>query len=266
MKQIFTFSIIALCCSCNTFQYIRVSSPDIPQNKQRQFETENDTMKLVYDFNGLSGPMKITVYNKLDKPLQMDLNRSVMIVNNNAIGLNSGSVEVSGSISATSTGGGTSTASGSVSASTVLPQGIVFIPPGTFISRSTLPVVAKTFDRIPAGEFLEENDNADTSSRMLKTAHFNRESSPLAFSTLLTFVQPDAPQTTITRQHSFYVSEIKQTTVNPYHLDYAKRAEGDELYISKPNKSAFTAGGIATLAVLVLLGFIIGNNAHPMSH
>src|SRR5882724_1485307 len=99
MKQIFTFCIIVLCCSCNTFQYIRVSSPDIPQNKQQQFETENDTMKLVYDFNGLNGPMKITVYNKLNKPLQMDLNRSVMIVNNNAIGLNSGSLEVSGSIS-----------------------------------------------------------------------------------------------------------------------------------------------------------------------
>lgn len=203
-------------------------------------------MKLVYDFNGLNGPMKITVYNKLDKPLQLDLNRSVMIANHNAIGLNSGSVEVSGSISTTSTGRGAGTASGTVSASTTLPQGMLFIPSGTFVTRSTLPVVEKTFDGIQGG-----------------TAHFTPESSPLAFNTLLTFVQPDAPQQAITRQHSFYVSEIRQTTVNPNHLDYTKRAEGDEPYASKMNKGAYAAGGLVILTLLVTAIVAGFHQAHP---
>ncbi|HEY4151029.1 MAG TPA: hypothetical protein VGM41_18955 [Chitinophagaceae bacterium] len=135
--------------SCNTYQYITLSSPDISRNYRHQFVMENDTMKLLYDFNGLNGPMKVTMYNKLDRPLMLDLNKCVLIMNDEAVGLNNGSVQVSNSVSV-STIGTSSVASGSSDASAILPQGSLFIPSHTYVTRSTVLVDDEFMARLRA--------------------------------------------------------------------------------------------------------------------
>jgi hypothetical protein len=110
---------------------------------------ENDTMKLLYDFNGLNGPMKVTMYNKLDRPLMLDLNKCVLIMNDEAVGLNNGSVQVSNSVSV-STIGTSSVASGSSDASAILPQGSLFIPSHTYVTRSTVLVDDEFMARLRA--------------------------------------------------------------------------------------------------------------------
>ena len=268
MKQIFTFCIIAVFCSCNVYQYITLSSTDMQQNNRHQFVMENDTMKLVYDFNGPNGQIKITVYNKLNKPLLVDLNRSALVVNNKAIGFNSGQVQLSSSVNASVSGPGIVSASGTVASATTLPQGSVFIPAGAFITQPTVVNIAdKNLENIPADQFLPESFRLnDSTSRTLRTAHFTAGASPLVFKTYLTLVQPDAPAKETAVQHSFYASELRQTTTPPNRLNYEKRAAGNEFYVSKPNKKANRAGGVVALGALAAVILIIANNAHPPHH
>lgn len=269
MRYIFTCSIfIVLLSSCSTYQYVTLSSPDISKNDRHEFVAENDTMKLVYDFHGGNGPVRITAYNKLDRPLLLDLNRSVLIINNKAIGLNTGKIEVEGSISTSvnTTGGfSTASASGSVGAATVLPQGQMFIPGGTFISyTATVSLADRTFDNIPAGAFNAETVTTDDSfAHGLKTAHFAAGESPLAFRTMLTFMQPGSDIKESVWQNSFYVSAVVQTAARPEKMGYDTGPNGDRFYVSKTRKGAVVVSGIVLLTIFTVFTLAADHAAHP---
>jgi len=249
--------------SCSTYQYITVASPDISQNSQHQFVAENDTMKLTYDFNGSNGPVHITVFNKLDKPLLIDMNRSALIVNDKAISFYSGKVELMASLN-TSTyrsyiPGIVSTSSGTVSATGTLPAGMIFIPSGSYITQSPLVITNQNLENIPDDKFHTERYTADDQSvYKMKTAGFTAASSPLVFRTYLTFVQDDADKKAITWQHSFYVSEVKQSTAGPYNVNFSNA--GDQFYVSKVNNGAQVAGTAAVVAVVATAAAVGANN------
>lgn len=234
-----------LLSSCGTYQYITVSSPDIRQNDRHQFVAENDTLRLIYDFNGCNGPVQLTVYNKLDRPLLADLNRSALVINERAFGFNSGKVELSGSAEAfsqrvRSPWPGRYSYS-DVNLSGTLPAGIVFIPSGSYIIESPLAITDHNLNNIPDSLFRPQRfTGVDLSTYKMQTASFTQDSSPLVFRTYITFIEQGADKKEIVRQHTFYVSEVRQSTAGPFIFNFSN--DGNQFYVSDMSHGAPPAG------------------------
>jgi hypothetical protein len=117
----------------------------------------------------------------------------------------------------------------------------------------------KNLENIPEDSFRRvKYPEGDAWQYQLKTASFTRESSPLLFRTYLTFISADSSRKEMTRQHSFYVSEIRQTTVNPANFGY--EAKGDQFFVSRQNKGAYAAGWVAATAVVAAAAAVSANN------
>lgn len=86
MKRLYLFlSVICIYfCSCSSPSYlssIRSSTQGVEQSEFGEFIIENDSLQIIYNFNGLNTPIHIEIYNKLSKPLYVDWNRSAIIIN-----------------------------------------------------------------------------------------------------------------------------------------------------------------------------------------
>jgi len=246
------FAFAAMFCSCRTYQYITVSSPDIKQNDQRQFVAENDTMKLTYNFSGNSGPLELTVFNKWDKPLLVDLNRSALIINDKAVSFYTGRVELSGTVSGNSFGwgNGVRTSSGTIDATATLPAGVIFIPAGAYITKTPLYITDKALENIPDEKFHKVKYTADDLTEyQLKTADFTREESPMVFKTYLTFYQADMGKGEMVQQHTFYVSEVCQAPAGASAS--MANGNGDRFCISEQKPGSGAAGAVVVAAALV---------------
>jgi hypothetical protein len=232
------------------------------QNKQHQFEAENDTVRIVYDFSGRNGTVKLTVFNKLDKPLVLDLNRSALIVNDKAVGFYSGRMELNASLNASSVGSRNfAITNGDIVGTATLAPGMVFIPAGTYVTQTPLAITDKNFDNIGDDKFQRRRYNEGRSDQYsVKAADFTRDSSPLVFKTYITLVQPDSASLAFTQQHSFYVSEVRQTTLKPSNLMDYDPTQGDLFFVSKMNQGAYAAGWTAGIAVALTMMAVSAHN------
>ena len=72
--------------SCSTYQVNVLSSTNTTKDdKTGVFNFENDSVKITYSFYGNNAPVSIQVFNKLDKPLYIDWQRSAAIIGDNAV-------------------------------------------------------------------------------------------------------------------------------------------------------------------------------------
>src|SRR5258706_7879221 len=123
--------------SCASYQYLTLDSPEVQKNNKKEFTWENDTMRLTYNFHGEGGPLSMTVYNKMDKPLFVNWKKSALIRDGQAFSLFDHNVQISGSYSGSSGGGRYfQSTSGNISGSFDLPEGMNLIPPGSYITKS----------------------------------------------------------------------------------------------------------------------------------
>src|SRR6187402_1014325 len=74
-----SFLILSGLTGCMKYQYATVHS-NLNQTQNKEFISENDSVKVVYDFNGRDLPVYLTVYNKLDRPLYIDWKISSLII------------------------------------------------------------------------------------------------------------------------------------------------------------------------------------------
>jgi hypothetical protein len=70
-----------LLSGCSKFQYVFIDS-HLHQNEKKEFITENDTVMIKYSFAGENFPITLTILNKLNQPLYIDWDRSVVVINN----------------------------------------------------------------------------------------------------------------------------------------------------------------------------------------
>src|ERR1700744_5157672 len=93
---ILVFLALAGITGCSSYQYMTVDSSELKKNAHRQLTWENDTLKLIYDFNGYGGPIRLYVYNKTSQPLYVNWKKSALIRNRYSIGLFNPNVAVNG--------------------------------------------------------------------------------------------------------------------------------------------------------------------------
>ncbi len=59
------------CFSCNTYQYYSLDGT-LPKSQYSDFFFENDTLQVIYTFNGENGPVTTKIFNKTKKPIYVN--------------------------------------------------------------------------------------------------------------------------------------------------------------------------------------------------
>lgn len=238
MRLLYLALILLAVSSCSTtYQYVTLNSPEVPKNDKKEFSFENDSMRLTYNFHGEGGPVAMTVFNKMDKPLFVNWKRSFLIQDGQAVCLFNNRVEVNGVIEAYSFRSivpGTRVSSGNLYATFDLPEGMDMIPPASYITKSLQALVRRT--PVYNTRFMEKTQDEKITdfsgvSYKYKRYSFDQSASPLQFKSYLTFVVGSNPQE-FAVSHSFYAQEVMLSAEMPEFFGFYK-PQGDQLFIKK---------------------------------
>jgi hypothetical protein len=242
LKLLSTLALLTcMLLSCSTYQVNVLSSTNTTKDdKTGVFKFENDSVKITYSFYGNNAPVSIQVFNKLDKPLYVDWQRSAAIIGDDAVSYMPNQVNISGSYSGQTyswqnrpryAAGNYSSTSGSISAVADLPKNTTFLPPHS--QASNVPILL-TKDRfqLPNSGYRKEKVNlftGDFSTRAeIQVADFIKDNSPLKFKSYLTLYTQDGNMVKpMAYQHEFYVSKVVNTTTEPFYLPEFQGKRGD---------------------------------------
>ncbi|AXY75146.1 hypothetical protein D3H65_14670 [Paraflavitalea soli] len=265
-----TLAFLILLAGCNRYQYLGISSDQLQKNEHQEFTIENDTLQMVYNFNGQNAPVNLLVRNKLDKPIFIDWKRSALIINDNAISYSPDQVSVHGVVSASSISWtqGFSATDASVYGTANLPPGIQMIPPQSFITKTPLGITNKLLKNIPDSALRKiKMHMADGNSAYADQAFFDAGNSPLRFRSYLAIVVGDSTLVPVAYQHSFYISEVYRTGLNPKKFAYNREKAGEWAYVQEVTgfgKSAAVGFGVlAGAAVLTTEAWAESKNNQP---
>ncbi|AEW00941.1 hypothetical protein A4D02_13370 [Niastella koreensis] len=230
---------LLFCLSCTTFQYVTVSSTGIAKNNRNEFVVENDSLRLIYNFSGQNGPIKISIYNKLDVPVYIDWQRSAVIVNDKTMPYVPGEVQIEGSYSGstyTSRFSHYGSSSGNISATAYLPTTVDFIPPKASINKTTINITSGYNSYIPDADFQKAKYqilNGFTAN--VKKAAFTEGNSPLHFRSFISYSVGESTDRLYTFEHSFFVSEVMSSGSSPEMLFINVGSRGDQYYSMTTN-------------------------------
>lgn len=247
-------TILAL-SSCSTYYYSVLETPNLDTEciENGDFLFENDSLWVAYNFEGYNTPVKITVYNKLDKPLQVDWAKSALIINNEAMPYASVDKPFHG---------------GSVSETiqTHYDRSVTYKEFGGVIeaSRNKSYIFPHTMER---NKFMniyldykdlnksdyESINIMDKNKRTVKAQkiNFSPNNSPLQFQSYLTLYYDEAKPITI--RSDFYVAGvIKTSTMSPSNLPHNMVDKGNiSFYEHSDNTWQYVLGGAAVGAVVI---------------
>lgn len=218
--------ILAVCSSCSVYQY-NVLESDIPGNADEPFTMENDTLRLRYSFP--KGQATIEILNKSKNPLYIDWSRSAMIVDGKSsqYWTDQSTVELTTREYKAQLSRNLSYTTGVISHTSP----ITFIPPNAEVTHAPFNIL---YQSQPAVRYKRDEQE------------YTSESSPLKFRSYL-FLSFDQDFThPITPDHTFWLSERRQTT---------------EPIPFKPRQNSYsgsvlTKGGGAVIGVLAVIAAI----------
>jgi hypothetical protein len=227
--------ILFLFSSCASYQYYTVSSARVAQNDKREFVIENDSLRLVYNFNGYNAPVNISIQNKLSVPVYIDWQRSALIVNDQAISYVPAEMRIDGGFNGSSTKYGSisgyKTTSGQIQATASLPPSVDFIPPQTYLTKSQLSIPARFIGYVPETAFHRDKYIPVEGIKVsVKRATFMEATSPLRFRSYLTIMVGELITKPLTLEHSFYISELMTTGALPVDMHIINVNKGNMFY------------------------------------
>lgn len=263
MKHIiYTLLVVIAFSSCTTtYFYTTVENFNSEAYKTHNGDiiSENDSVSISYSFNGLNAPINITVFNKMNKPLYIDWQRSSIIIDDVATSYFDPNMPFGGSsesfavtvqehphsnISFQSSGG---TFRGSMQ----LPRYVSYIPPQTKIKYNSLSLNATLVGDIKDNFY--KNSTIYTRAGFpvnVKEIEFTEQDSPLIFRSYITLY--DEANEAFYKDDSFYLSRVIRTSQSPQSLPDRIGKSSDTFYLIKQNNTAgYVVAGAIGVGLLI---------------
>jgi hypothetical protein len=248
--------------SCSTYHMSVVNSVGITKDKSTgQFVHENDSVKITYSFYGFDAPVNIRVFNKLDKPLYVDWQRSALIINGQAESYAGKQITIQGNVDVERYRmGHLNFSSESISAGATLPNDMTFVPPHSEISN-TPGEIPGAFDYVQGidanKQQVSELQTVNGGVKRVKTVNFTDQNTPLKFKSYLTLYAADGNSAKpLTLVDEFYISMYIKSSVSPARFQIAQNNPGDLFYISHldnlKTQGLFLLAFAATVAVALV--------------
>jgi hypothetical protein len=230
-----------LFASCSKFQYYSVASDNTSKDQEQKFIDQNDICDIIYDFSGEKGPMRITVYNKSNRPLNIDWKRSAIIEKETSTSFFDPNVKFAGEIQQNNT------IAQNIIATILPPEPVQFIPPQSTIIRQTFFINNK-FLNLNKYRNTKETLKTGYGKKKMKRYKFSHGYPPIFFRIYLTFIKDDNSSFAI--EHSFYVTDIVETRATP---DNFGTDEGDRFYIRGHTHFGNVSTAIAAICITAFL-------------
>jgi len=217
-----------------SWQYITLDSHEVTKDTSKRFTWENDTLSLMYNYNGYGGPVWLSITNKTDKPMYVNWKKSAIINLGYSRSLYQPNVKMAGSFDAVRVYGETA---GRLAGSFSVPEGMDFIPPHSNISKTldlTIFRTAVNKDQLK-GDPQTLRGAKTVPPTIYQMYTYDQLSSPVQFKSYLTFVFDTDNAKEFAVSHAFYGREIMMTKKSPWAFSVYKD-EGDILYITQNKK------------------------------
>jgi len=209
------FTSIIILSGCSRYQYISISS-DLYQNEKKEFVMENDTVLLKYTFAGKNFPITISIFNKLLRPIYVDLGRSTVIINNFQI---NGPFYHDGQFD--------------------------FIAPRSYVTLTSNPLNDQFININPKDSI----KNVPIASDLGENYSFNENTTPLYFRNILALTPNEDYSYPTFFDYSFWVSNVLQTMNGPASMTYNP---SNQFYIRKKTVFGKSIGWIGLSALVIL--------------
>lgn len=229
--------------SAQTAQIFMVKSAKL--NKvNNQYEFENDTLKIAYNFWAPSGQMEFTIINKLSVPLYVNWKSSALMLNGTKYNYYSESYKQttkgkSGGyiLSIPADGLAHNFQAGNTSSVTYVEKNdpVSFILPNsaqTFHFATLYNEYAYKMNKDAVSKEVPRTDNEDKTTK-IKTSDFTEQTSPVSFRNFLSLSLKEDISTPFYLDHSFYVGNI--TEMNFQQLMGKKNGKDYERPFKKPD-------------------------------
>jgi hypothetical protein len=261
MLKILPIAVMALLLfSCSTYQYTTVSSSNLPMNGLQEFEFENDSVRIIYNFYGQNAPVNITVENKLRVPVFIDWHNSSVIINGRSVSYVPVQMQIEGTTESSSynpgygrSGYGAST--GNLSAVASLPPSVDFVPPHSYFTRNPIWLTDRFIENVPAEAFQKVRYSVTEGySIPVKATVFTEGSSPLRFRSYLSLSIGSRDAFPVAYEHSFFVSQVIRSNQGPGTIWRNGEHRGNQFFVMKTSNGGSSAGVVlATLAGGILV-------------
>ncbi|HEY9123135.1 MAG TPA: hypothetical protein VIO15_02275 [Bacteroidales bacterium] len=235
---------------CTKYQYITLSG-NVNQNESKAYVFENDTVKVVYSFNGNCFPMSFEIYNKSNFPLYIDWSKSSAIVNGHNISLwkDIATINASSSSEEYKFSKNFTYSNSDITGTMAKSEQVTFVAPKSFIQRT--PVYLRS-------EFIKQFDKSNkvrknVYSKVGKTSevfyYFKPDSTPMTLRCFLTFSLKDNKSEPFYIQNEFWVSSISNTMLDPENLMYKP---SNQVYLQDLTGFGAVAWTVTILGVIVI--------------
>jgi hypothetical protein len=242
---------------CSVYQHVTLKS-NLQQNNMLGYLIENDSIAVVYSFNGQNGPIHIELSNKSDRPFYVDWQKSALITNGQSNSL----WKDEAIISANSTEYKVLPESEIVSSTSSI-NGIIekrdkktFVPPHSSVSVNSYVLQSKFFTN-PAQKSEKVTFYTAEGKTSARKFSFSKEDSPLNFRIFLSISRDDSFENPFQFDNSFWVSDYCETPVSPKALSVTPE---NQFYIRKVTGVGRTLFAASLVGILVV-GAIAGGNA-----
>lgn len=228
------FMASVLLVSCASYQYYALSGENINKDNNHDFIYENDTLKVVYNFNGQGCPVKVSILNKLSEPLKIDWQRSAVIYNGQSFSFYNHTYALDATINGTTSRSYNGERSLGTSSNSTVDGTIIgkekedYIPPSARIASNVLRVPVRSLERISFDTLKKQFIKVDKATvGIYKSLDFNSVSSPVLLRSYLYFnIGKDEKAFVV--EHKFFVSKVWKTETTYLNLsDYKKDMVSD---------------------------------------
>jgi hypothetical protein len=244
-----TLLIIFLCAfamsGCMTYQYVTLDST-LPKTPDGEFQIDNDTVLVTFQYMGYNCPARIKVYNKLDVPLYVDWQRSAFIVNDQTVPIGNDNSVINASQSSVEVklNDTYSSSSGQIEGTIVKAPQLGFIAPRSFAQSRDITLRHSIFQLDDDPGKRSRNPERGYS---LRTRYFDRENSPIEFRTYLTLSTRRDLTTTFSFETPFWVDNVATSASGPHVVNNQRY---DCFYLS-------TATGAGVFLASAAVGIVI---------
>jgi hypothetical protein len=250
MVKILPIAVMALLLfsSCSTYQYTTVSSSNLDMNDLQEFEFVNDTVRIVYNFNGQNAPVNITVENKLRVPIFIDWHNSSLILNGRSVSYAPLQINIEGTTygsSYSSVGNGYSSGTNNLNAVASLPPSVDFVPPYSYFTRNSIGITNKFNDDVPATAYQKvQYAVTEGYSIPVKAAVFTESSSPLRFRSYISLSIGNRDALPVAYEHSFFVSQLIRCNQGPGTIWANGVHRGNQFFVMKTSSGGAAVGTV----------------------
>lgn len=222
-----------LLLSCNRYQYLTVSSTNLEKSEKRDLVYENDVLKVEYRFTEGMNRIGIKVQNKSDEPIEVDWQKSSIILPNSTFSYHNSAGSFIGRVEENRLTDPLQLSGKDINGVISLNEPVQFIPPQASVQKNAIDA---PFLKVALGKYKNELEktafHTETGeSTTYKLVKFEKGNSPATFRSYLNFRIGRGEQAKeFFLDHQFYVSESWRSASGPEFFTTELSSRGDIFY------------------------------------